>query len=60
MSNKKTFFYLTQHLLFNEGSSVKLKHFFLFKNFCLKNDLTLINIQKTDKLSNIFLKKRLK
>lgn len=56
----KKFFYLNQHFLLNEGSSIKLKYFSLFKNFCLKNDLTLINIDKSAHLKQIIFKRRLK
>lgn len=59
-NQNKKFFYTNQHFLLNEGSSIKLKYFFLFKNFCLKNDLTLINIEKSENLRQIIFKRRLK
>jgi hypothetical protein len=49
-----------QQFLYNEGSSIILPDLLLKKNFCLKNDITLVNLSKNEEIKKIFLKKRLK
>lgn len=60
ISSKKTFLIQKQQLLYNEGSSIVLYSYLYKKSFCLKADITLVNLKKNDVLKNFFLKKRLK
>lgn len=57
---QKNYNQVIQQFLYNEGSSIILPNLKIKKNFCLKNDITLINLNKNEEIKNIFLKKRLK
>lgn len=62
MFNKydKKFLITKQQLLYNEGSSFSFYDYLYRKSFCIKSDITLINLKKNEVLKEFFLKKRLK